>query len=162
MCEYCGCRGVAPIAELMDEHTALVEQASHVRQALSSGDPVTALSRLTQLLTQLDRHVRREEDGIFRALRNAEEFLDELGALESEHRGFETAAAALDVAAPEYHAQVSRLLDDLEVHVEREDLGIFPVSVTTLGATGWAIVDQAHTESPSFLHDSVEETTVAP
>ena len=38
MCEYCGCRGVPPIAELMDEHAALVDQAHHVRQALGAGD----------------------------------------------------------------------------------------------------------------------------
>ena len=52
---------------------------------------------------------------------------------------------------------MSKLLDDLAVHVEREDLGIFPVSVVTLGATGWAIVDRAHTESPSFLLDGSAE-----
>ena len=27
VCEYCGCRGVEPIAELMDEHYALLDQA---------------------------------------------------------------------------------------------------------------------------------------
>ena len=48
---------------------------------------------------------------------------------------------------------MTRLLDDLDVHVQREDLGIFPVSVVTLGATGWAIVDEAHARSPSFLLD---------
>jgi hypothetical protein len=36
---------------------------------------------------------------------------------------------------------------------EREDLGIFPVSVVTLGATGWATVDNARRGSPSFLLD---------
>ena len=48
---------------------------------------------------------------------------------------------------------MTRLLDDLDAHVEREDLGIFPVSVVSLGARGWAIVDEAHTRSPSFLLD---------
>ena len=45
----------------------------------------------------------------------------------------------------DFAATVTQLLDDLDEHVEREDLGIFPVSVVTLGATGWAIVDRAHT-----------------
>ncbi len=49
------------------------------------------------------------------------------------------------------------LLDDLDVHVEREDLGIFPVSVVTLGATGWAVVEAAHEDSPSFLHDDTPD-----
>ena len=153
MCEYCGCRGVPPIAELMDEHTALVDQAHYVRHDLHAGNPSAAMSRLTGLVAQLDRHVQREEDGIFRAMRTAGEFLDEIDELEGEHRDFAVAIAALDPDSPDFAAQVTRLLDDLDVHVEREDLGIFPVSVVTLGATGWATVDQAHTRSPSFLLD---------
>ena len=155
MCEYCGCRGVRPIAELMDEHSALVDQAHYVRRDLSAGDAAAAMSGLTDLVADLDRHVRREEDGIFRAIRTTGEFLDEVDALEGEHRDFAVAIAALDVDATDFAPQVTRLLDDLAEHVEREDLGIFPVSVVTLGARGWQIVDDAHTRSPSFLLDPV-------
>ncbi|HWM73669.1 MAG TPA: hemerythrin domain-containing protein [Nocardioides sp.] len=153
MCEYCGCRGVAPIAELMDEHTALVTQAHHVRQDLGAGNTTAAMARLSGLVADLDRHVQREEDGIFRAMRATGEFLDEINELEGEHRDFGIAIAALEPDAPDFAAQVTRLLDDLDVHVEREDLGIFPVSVVTLGASGWATIDRAHTRSPSFLLD---------
>lgn len=153
MCEYCGCRGVPPIAELMDEHTALVDQAQDVRKALSFGDPAAAMSRLTLLVAHLNRHVLREEDGIFRAMRRTGEFVDEVDELEAEHRDFAATIAGLDTGAPDFGSTVTRLLDDLDQHVEREDLGIFPVSVVTLGATGWAIVDEAHSSSPSFLLD---------
>jgi hypothetical protein len=94
MCEYCGCRGVAPIAELMDEHAALVDRASHVRHDLATGDRTSAVARLGVLVADLERHVGREE------------------------------------------------------------LGIFPVSVVTLGAAGWETVDRAHAASPSFLLDT--------
>jgi hemerythrin-like domain-containing protein len=153
MCEYCGCRGVPPIAELMDEHSALVDQAQGVRQALSSGDPATAMSRLQHLVAHLNRHVQREEAGIFRAMRGAGEFVDEVDQLEAEHRDFAATIVGLDSTAAEFGRTVTRLLDDLDQHVEREDLGIFPVSVVTLGATGWAMVDEAHIDSPSFLLD---------
>lgn len=143
----------------MDEHTALVDLAHYVRHDLSAGNPSVAMSRLTGLIDRLDRHVRREEDGIFRAMRTAGEFLDELDDLEGEHRNFATAIAALDADSADFTAEVTRLLDDLALHVEREDLGISPVSVVTLGATGWAIVDQAQTRSPSFLLD---QSTTAP
>ena len=157
MCEYCGCRGVPAIAELMDEHTALVDQAHHVRQDLNAGRPTAAMSRLADLVADLERHVRREEDGIFRAMRAAGEFVDEVDALESEHRDLEAVVAGLETGSADFETQVVQLLDDLAVHVEREDLGIFPVSVITLGASGWAVVDQAHSTSPSFLLDPVGE-----
>ena len=109
------------------------------------------MSRLDSLVADLERHVHREEDGIFRALRVAGDFVDEVEELEGEHRDLAAVIAGLDVDSPDFESQVSRLLDDLAVHVEREDLGIFPVSVVTLGADGWAIIERAHHESPSFL-----------
>jgi hemerythrin-like domain-containing protein len=137
----------------MDEHSALMGQAHFVRQDLGAGDNAAAMSRLGELVAHLDRHVQREEDGIFRAMRAAGEFIDEIDGLEGEHRDLAAAVAALDPDSADFAARVTRLLDDLDAHVEREDLGIFPVSVVTLGAAGWSIVDKAHTSSPSFLLD---------
>jgi hemerythrin-like domain-containing protein len=137
----------------MDEHTALVDQAYGVRQALGNDDPLVAMTLLTPLISHLQRHVQREEDGIFRALRDSGEFLDEVDALEAEHDDFERAIAALDPEARDFQAAVSALLDDVASHIDREDYGIFPVSVVTLGAAGWSIVDRAHSMTPSFLLD---------
>lgn len=153
MCEYCGCREVEQIGELMDEHTALMEEAHHVRQALGRGERDLAIAMLTGLAGHLVRHVRREEAGVFTALRNKGEFLEELSELEAEHREFDATIADLDGRAPDFDAVVTRLLDGLGEHVEREDLGIFPVSVVTLGAVGWQLVDRARVDSPSFLLD---------
>ncbi|RYC13873.1 hemerythrin domain-containing protein [Nocardioides zhouii] len=159
MCEYCGCREVPAIAELMDEHTALADEGHYVRQALGAGDCRGAMHLLSGLVAHLDRHVRREEAGIFLAMRDEDEFIDEIEALEAEHRDLAAVVAALDVDATSFAADVSQLLDDLDTHVEREDLGIFPVSVVTLGATGWATVDKARRSSPSFLLDVPPQPT---
>ena len=153
MCEYCGCRQVQPVGELMDEHAALLDEADHVREALASGDRTLATERLTRLAGHLGRHVRREEAGIFSALRDKGEFLDELRELEAEHRQFDEVVAGLDASSADFAAVLLRLFDDLGQHVEREDLGIFPVSVVTLGAFGWELVDKAHAASPTFLLD---------
>jgi len=154
VCDYCGCNGVQPIRELMDEHEALMDEAHDVRQALSQGDQSLALSLLARLSGHLDRHVRREEAGIFTALRDKGEFLEELSDLETEHRQFDAATSTLHTVGPDFVDRVHRMLDDLDEHVEREDLGIFPISVVTLGADGWQVIDDAHGESPSFLHDT--------
>lgn len=153
MCDHCGCRGVPAIRELIDEHTALVDESYGVRQALRSGELAEAMTLLTELVSRLQRHVLREENGVLRALRDSGEFLDEVEALEGEHHDFEKAIAALDPDAPDFQAAVSSLLDHLAVHIDREDYGIFPVSVVTLGAAGWTTVDRAHSKAPSFLLD---------
>lgn len=153
MCEYCGCRQVPSVGELMDEHAALMDEANRVRQALTIGDKKLAMQRLNRLAGHLQRHVQREEAGIFTALRDMGEFLDELNELETEHRQFHGVVTALDASSADFDAEVMRLFDDLGGHVEREDLGIFPVSVVTLDESGWRLVESEHTKSPTFLLD---------
>jgi hypothetical protein len=71
--------------------------------------------------------------------------------LEKEHVVLDAGIAALDPAGPDFERAVSVLLEELDEHVERENLGIFPVSVVTLGANGWATVESARRQYPTFL-----------
>jgi len=153
MCEYCGCRGVEPIAELMDEHSALAEEAHEIRKAIDDGDRDRTLALITHLAGHLARHTGREEAGLFTALRDKDEFLHELGDLEGEHRHLDSALTGLDPDAADFDETVTRLLDELATHIEREELGVFPVSVVSLGVDGWEVVERSRTESPSFLLD---------
>ena len=152
MCEHCGCRGVEPLAELMDEHYQLQEEGQAVLRSLRSADGATETA-LRELASHLDLHVRREESGVFAALRRQGEFVDEVDQLEREHESFEVAITGLDPDAPDFGNRVHDLLRDLDEHVEREYLGIFPVSVVTLHASGWELVDQARTTYPTFLDE---------
>lgn len=159
MCGHCGCHEVDAIAELDAEHVALVEDGARLRAALAAGDRVAARDLLAELVEHLSGHVRREERGIFTALRDHGEFADEVDALEGEHRDLDAAVAELDPEAGDFAATVEGLLADLEQHIEREDLGIFPVSVVTLGADGWDVVDRAHAAIPTFLPESAIPST---
>ena len=132
-----------------------MDEAHDVRRALSHGDQNLAVSRLANLVEHLGRHVQREEAGVFRALRDKGEFLDELSGPRSR-----APAVRRDDQRPAWRqlptspSWLNGMLDDLGEHVEREDLGIFPVSVVTLGAAGWQTIDSAHAQSPSFLLDA--------
>ena len=55
MCEHCGCRGVEPIAELMDEHLALLEVAGDVRRHLTAGDRAACAEAVSRLAVALER-----------------------------------------------------------------------------------------------------------
>jgi hypothetical protein len=142
---------VPAVTELMDEHADLTESASWIRQALDAGDVRSAHQRFTRLKADLERHVRREETGILRALRDSGEFVGEVDGLEAEHRDLAADAAGLDPDSPDYPAMLMRVLADLSEHIEREELGVFPVSIVTLGARGWQTVDEAHSALPSPL-----------
>ena len=156
MCGHCGCQGVAAIGELREEHAVLLTAAHDVRRALGAGDRAAAAAHLTRLVGNLARHVAREERGIFTALRAQGDFAEEIDALEGEHLVLDAAVSSLDPDLPDFEVRALGLLADLDAHIEREDLGIFPVSVVTLGATGWDTVDRAHADLPTFL---TERTT---
>jgi hemerythrin-like domain-containing protein len=152
MCEHCGCRGVEPIGQLMDEHFELLDMSASVRQLLMVDDRGATWDALGQLAAHLLDHVRREEAGVFRALRDQGEFVDAVLELEAEHLSFDEALSQLDLASPDFEGQVNLLLDDLSLHIDKENLGIFPVTVVTLGAKGWATVDAAHARFGAHAH----------
>jgi hemerythrin-like domain-containing protein len=150
VCEHCGCRGVEPIAQLMDEHFDLLDLSSTARRLLAAGDRPGAWSVLGTIAQRLDEHVRREEAGVFRALLDQEEFVDAIQELESEHLAFDETISELGLDGVDLEARVGTLLDELSLHIDKENLGIFPIAVVTLNAAGWATVTAAH-ESPSVL-----------
>lgn len=144
MCEYCGCRQVEPIAELMDEHMRLLEIAGDLRRALLEADAATALGKRSELVDLLARHTRREEAGVFAALKEQGDYVEQVDELEGEHVSLDEAALALDLDSPAAVDVLDHLVADLGEHIDKENLGIFPVAVVTLGATGWGIVESAH------------------
>lgn len=143
MCEYCGCRQLEPIGELMDEHDFLIEIAGDLRRALLEGDAAHALTKRDELVDLLGRHTQVEEAGIFAALKDQGDYVDEVDALEGEHVSLDKAVAALDPDAPDAVAVLDALVADLSDHIDKENNGIFPVAVVTLGARGWDVVDRA-------------------
>lgn len=113
MCDYCDCRLVPAIAELTADHELLLDLT-------------------TQLRVLLERHTRREEQGVFRALR--------------------------DVGAGDYvdrfdrdHAVVESLLDELEGHIAVEESDLFPAARQLLGPADWDEVERAHQQFPTAI-----------
>jgi hemerythrin-like domain-containing protein len=144
MCEHCGCREVEPIAELMDEHFELLELAGDIGRDLANGDRAAAERGLLELGRRLGRHVDREERGVFAALEAQGDFADAIGDLETEHVAFDSELEDLAPDADDFGERVARLVRELSEHIDKENLGVFPVAVTTLSASGWDIVSRAH------------------
>jgi iron-sulfur cluster repair protein YtfE (RIC family) len=148
MCEHCGCRGTEAIAELMDEHLALLDLAGEVRWHLQREDRAGAVATLEKLGDLLLDHVSREENGVFAALKQQGDFAYAVEELEGEHNAFDIKYDELDPESPSFTHDVNAMLDDLVTHIDKENLGVFPVAVVTLRARDWAIVDAARDAAP--------------
>jgi hypothetical protein len=87
MCEYCGCQAIAAIDQLTREHDLVVNLIGEVRAARAAGD-IDAVARLARdIAAVLGPHTVGEEHGLFPLL--ADEFPDQVAALEAEHRRIE-------------------------------------------------------------------------
>ena len=64
--------------------------------------------------------------------------------LEDEHASFDELLSDLDRDSATLRADLERLFAELTVHIDKENLGIFPVAVVTLSAEGWDTVARAH------------------
>lgn len=149
MCEYCGCRQVEPLADLMDEHLRLLELVGDLRRSLVRGDRAAAADLRARIVDLLTAHTGREEAGVFAALRTQGDYVDVVEELEGEHVTLDEAFAALDLDGTDVVRTLDRAAADLSDHIDKENLGIFPVAVVTLGATGWGMVERAHERSDS-------------
>jgi len=144
MCDHCGCKTVPLIRELMEEHTALLDQSVLIRHALGAEQWELAESLVIVFTDALRDHVAREERGVFQAMRETGDFLEEVDALAGEHVMLDRALARLDPGVPDDLPRgFGALLEDLREHIQREELGIFPVAVVTLGSSGWDTVGRA-------------------
>ena len=128
----------------MDEHFDLLDLSGTIRRLLADDDRMGAWALLGELAERLSDHVQREERGVFRALREQNEFLEAVQELEAEHIDFDEGLSELGLDDPNLETRVASLLDELSLHIDMENLGIFPVTVVTLNATGWATVTAAH------------------
>ncbi len=142
MCEYCGCQEVAAINELTREHDMVVSLISDVRLAHRRTD-VTAMAELArQIASVLGPHSQVEERGLFPAL--VGEFPDHVAVLEAEHRRIEAVlgeAADAPPTDPTWPARLMGTLDLLREHILKEQDGVFPAALTTLGPADWDAVD---------------------
>src|SRR3546814_20232476 len=111
----------------MDEHYALLEDAHAIRRALAVGDRAGAMELVRRLAGHLEVHTRREEIGIFAAMREQGDFVDEVDLLEAEHRDLDGAIEDLAPESPAFDDRLAGMLRALSEHIDRGTLSHFPV-----------------------------------
>jgi hemerythrin-like domain-containing protein len=140
MCDHCSCRQGA-IGELMDQHERIGTLGSDVRAAVAADQEGLARANLDRLLAILEPHVVWEESGLFPAVCRHGEFVEHVEGLEAEHASLYAALAAADDDDRGWGVAVAEVLDELDRHIYRENLGLFPAAISVLDAEDWDAID---------------------
>lgn len=165
MCDHCGCRRLTPVARLMDEHDRLRELTGSLRRCLATGDDPAARATFAELLRVLAPHVAAEEGGLFPALRREGSLAEHVAVLAGEHAGLYDAVDDLDDvpedAVPAWRDGVLRLLHDLDVHMYKEDFGLFPAALATLDGSDWDAIDRETAARTTAAQKTAAQKTAA-
>jgi hemerythrin-like domain-containing protein len=142
MCDYCGCQEVRAIAELTAEHDAIVTLSGQAKRALHDGVLDLAAERAGEIAAVLAPHTLVEEGGLFPAM--AAEYGDHVRALRDEHRSIEEVLETCAEGAPTdpaWPGHLERALVQLREHIIKEQDGLFPAALATLGPDQWDEID---------------------
>lgn len=141
MCEYCGCQSLAAIAELTQEHDAVVNLIGQARAARCAGDIDRLAEVAREIAAVLRPHTRVEEDGLFPAL--VADFPEHIAELRGQHRRIEAVLAEASEATPVDLTWPQRLADALHLlreHILAEQDGVFPAALAGLDPADWDAV----------------------
>jgi hemerythrin-like domain-containing protein len=143
MCEYCGCQEVPAIAQLTNEHDAVVNLIGEVRAAVERTRLDEAAHGCRRILDILGPHTRVEEEALFPPMRD--EFPDQIDALLAEHSSIEAVLAAASTGTPvdpRWPRQLLDSLNHLREHILKEQDGVFPASLAVLAPHDWDRLDE--------------------
>ncbi len=152
MCGHCGCESLDAIAELTAEHDLVVNLAGEARRALAAGALDEAASRARSIAVVLGPHTAVEEGALFPAM--AGDFGEHVTGLVAEHRLIDTAlteSADGTPTDPGWPARLDLALRILREHILKEQDGLFPAALATLGPESWERVDAVRAEVGSHL-----------
>lgn len=136
MCDHCGCRAFPPIAELTADHELILQLAWTLAEATRNlQDPDGTVER--DLLDLLDRHVAKEETGLYPALiATGAVSRDEVSDLEAEHRELRCSLTDGAFDRRDFYA--------LAAHIEDEEMELFPAAMLGFEDDEWEATSDAH------------------
>lgn len=150
MCHYCGCRQVTLIRDYIAEHERVTHLGFEALRALDRGERPAAATMIAEMAVLLRSHWEGEEKGVFTVMAEADElYADYIGPLVSEHRALDAFLTSLDLDLPEHRERLRAELAELDEHISREEDGLFPATLVTLGGPQWdAAIDAWHAAHP--------------
>jgi hemerythrin-like domain-containing protein len=136
MCDHCGCRAFPPIAELTADHETILDLAWTLAEASQvAGHAASAVK--CDLLALLDRHVVKEETGLYPALvATGAVSAAEVSDLEAEHRDLRRSLTDGGFDRRDFYA--------LAAHIEGEEMELFPAAMLSFDDEEWRVTSDAH------------------
>lgn len=153
MCQYCGCQAIPAIKELTDEHDRALDHVREAESAARALDAPAAQVAAAALVDLLPPHLAVEEQALFPAL--ADEFPDHVRGLLADHEVIEQVLFEIARVGPPADGWDTRLLSAMDLlrgHILREQDGVFPAALASLGPDEWDRLDEVRALATRLGH----------
>lgn len=125
------------LRDYIAEHGQALEHADRMLRAIDRGDHASAQQDLDAFTGILAAHWKGEEDGLFAVLQLDSAYAAHITPLVAEHRELAALLADADVAYPDDQAALRKAVAELMPHIQKEEDGLFPASLTALSGNEW-------------------------
>lgn len=137
MCHYCGCRQVPLIRDYIAEHESVLALGLEALRQAGRGAVEDAQETVARMRTELVAHWQGEENGVFAIMRDDPMYAEHIDPLIAEHRELDALLQRLDMARAEDRETLREQVEELRVHISKEEDGIFPVTLVELSGPEW-------------------------
>ncbi|MGV0814837.1 hemerythrin domain-containing protein [Mycolicibacterium boenickei] len=125
------------LRDYIAEHERAVDHGREAVRALDRGDLAAARQRLSAMFEELRSHWQGEENGLFAVMHTDELYAEHIDPLVAEHHELAAFLEVVDLSDPEHQQRVRDEIEELYVHIAKEEDGLFPAALTALDGADW-------------------------
>lgn len=125
------------LRDYIAEHERAVDHGREAVRAMDRGELDVAGRRLGEMFEELRSHWQGEENGLFAVMHTDELYAEHIDPLVAEHRELAAFLEVVDLSDPDDQKRVRKEIEELYVHIAKEEDGSFPAALTALDGPDW-------------------------
>lgn len=125
------------LRDYIAEHERAVDHGREAVRATDRGELDVARRRLGEMFEELRSHWQGEENGLFAVMHTDELYAEHIDPLVAEHRELAAFLEVVDLSDPDDQNRVRKEIEELYVHIAKEEDGLFPAALTALDGPDW-------------------------
>lgn len=125
------------LRDYIAEHERAVDHGREAVRAMDRGELDVARRRLGEMFEELRSHWQGEENGLFAVMHTDELYAEHIDPLVAEHRELAAFLEVVDLSDPDDQNRVRKEIEELYVHIAKEEDGLFPAALTALDGPDW-------------------------
>ncbi|MFV8246586.1 hemerythrin domain-containing protein [Mycolicibacterium peregrinum] len=125
------------LRDYIAEHERAVDHGREAVRAMDRGELDVAGLRLGEMFEELRSHWQGEENGLFAVMHTDELYAEHIDPLVAEHRELAAFLEVVDLSDPDDQKRVRKEIEELYVHIAKEEDGLFPAALTALDGPDW-------------------------